>query len=183
MKKLICLFLILLMFSLTACAKQDGFDTDYTVTTPDAAGSGPTVADYGCDLPDGFTAADGIPGMYQSPDYPDDSSNFYMTCGDADPYFANYDASILEAAFSRSLTQQTGTEVAVTVDSLEYCTVDSLPAYRAQLHYTVDGLALRQLVVCVNADYCYTFTWTQVGEADWMDAFCTSADSLWFKLL
>ena len=41
---------------------------------------------------------------------------------------------------------------------------------------------MRQMV-CVNADYTYTFTWTQVGDADWMDAFRISADSLWFKLL
>ena len=183
MKKLICLFFVLLTLSLTACSKEDGSGNIHTATGPDTVTNGSAVADYGYDLPDGFAAADGIPGMYQSPDYPDDASNFYVTCRDTDPYFANYDTAILEAALSLSLTQQTGADVAVTVDSLEYFTVDTLPAYRAELRYTVSDLALHQLMVCVNADYTYTFTWTQVGDADWMDAFRISADSLWFKLL
>lgn len=182
MKKIICLFFALLTLFLAACAKEDG-STPHTVTSPETVTNGSAVADFGYDLPDGFAAAEDIPGMYQSPEYPDDASNFYFSCGDADPYFANYDTAILEAALSLSLTQQMGTDVAVTVDMLEYFTLDDLPAYRMELHYTVSGLALRQLVVCVNADYTYTFTWTQVGDADWMDAFRTSADSLWFKLL
>lgn len=182
MKKLVCLFLTLLSLLLTACAEEESFSNDYTAVDPSAAVGGSAVADYGYDLPEGFTAADGITGMYESPDYPDDASNFYVARGDADPYFSDYDTAILEAALSLSLTQQMGVDVAVTVDALEYFTVDTLPAYRMELHYTVSGLALRQLVVCVNADHNYTFTWTQVGDADWMDAFRASADSLWFKL-
>lgn len=181
MKKHICLILVFLMLFLTACAKDEGFSNDYTTETA-APETGVSVADYGFDLPDGFVAANGIVGMYESPDYPDDSSNFYASYGDADPYFASYDASIMADALSQSLTQQMGEEIAVTVDSLEYTEINTLPAYRMELHYTVSGLELRQLVVSVNADYNYTFTWTQVGETDWMEDFRTSADSLWFQL-
>ena len=182
MKKHICLLLAFLTLALSACAKNEGFSNDYTTETT-APENSVSVADYGFELPDGFVAANGIVGMYESPDYPDDSSNFYASYGDADPYFASYDVSIMEDALSRSLTQQMGEEIAVAVDSLEYTEIDTLPAYRMELHYTVSGLELCQLVVSVNADYNYTFTWTQVGEADWMEAFRTSADSLWFRLL
>ena len=37
-------------------------------------------------------------------------------------------------------------------------------------------------LVAVNADACYTFTWTCTPEEDWMAAFAKSADSLWFRL-
>ncbi len=183
MKKYICLFFALLVvFSCAGCAdKNDGFSNNYTTEGNSASGEY-TVADYGFDLPEGFTAANGIVGMYESPDYPDDSSNFYASYGDADPYFGSYDVELMQTALSQSLTQQMGSEITVTVDSLEYITVSELPAYRMELHYAVSGLALRQLVVSVNADYNYTFTWTQVGEADWMEAFRASADSLWFTL-
>ena len=161
--------LLLPLFSLSGCAAAP------------AAAPVPGVAEYGFTPPEGFTAAEEPAGMYRSPDYPGDASNIYSVCGTSDPYFSGYTAEMMADALSRMLTEQYGTGIPVTVESFDYTAVDGLPAYRMRTSYTVDGLQLQQLVVAVNADANYTFTWTCVDDAGWMDAFEKSADSLWFR--
>ncbi len=181
MKKILCLILLLtLPLSLYACADASGDDA--AVTQDPAATPSVVATDHGFDLPTGFVAADGLPGMYHSPDYPDDVSNIYTAIGERDPYFGSYTAEMMAEALTRALREQQGEDISVTVDALEYSEISGLPACRLLIHYTVDGLSLRQLMVSVNADRSYTFTWTQVGDADWMAAFEKSADSLWFTL-
>lgn len=163
------IFCILILLALAGCGKDD--------ILPPAA-----VAEYGFTPPEGFTAADETAQLYHSPDYPDDIAVIYTARSAADPYFGSYTADMMAEALSRMLSAEYGTEIPVAVENFIYTEVDGLPAYRMQTSYAVGDLQLRQLVVAVNADACYTFTWTCTPEEDWMAAFAESADSLWFRL-
>ena len=55
--------------------------------------------------------------------------------------------------------------------------VCGLPAYQYCYDIELDGMKMTQLVVCVNADRTYTFTYTDVNGS-WMDKFEDSAKNI-----
>lgn len=206
MKKTISLLLALVLaLSLAACSKKAGTDSSAASTAESisesaaesvsesvaesesaaestAADTTLTITDYTFKVPDGFTADESNADMYYAPDYPNDSSNIYVASGDSDPNFEKYTADILETGLESSLTQQLGENIDITIDSFDYTTIDDLPAYRLVMHYTYSDTLITQLQIGVNADKSYSFTYTQAGDADWMEAFDTSAATIHFEV-
>lgn len=129
-------------------------------------------------LPGGFEPGGRQDNLYLSPDYPDDASCIYWTTLEPDPYFESYTPEILAAALSASLSAQLGQEIPVEVENLVYFTVQGFSAYRMEAVYATGGVAVRQLIVCINGAALYQFTYTQAGAADWMEDFYTSAATI-----
>lgn len=204
MKKLLSLILALvLVFSLTACSSgttdesvadstsvsesiseepaqsesvTEGASESESTSTDSAA----VVTDYTFEAPEGFTENEENPGMLYAPNYPTDASNIYVLESEPDAYFDQYTAEILDSGLDASLTEQLGEDIDVTIDEFKYFTINDLPAYRLVMHYTFSGVDLTQLQIGVNASKNYTFTYTQSGDTNWMDAFRASADTISF---
>ncbi len=122
-----------------------------------------------------------VPGLYCSPDYPDDIANFIFSESEPDPYFDQYTVDVMESAMEYALEDVLDPMTpSVKVSELEYYEVMGVPAYRMRMSYVYSDMLLDQWVVCVNADKCYTFTYTQMAETGWDDAFETSIASICF---
>lgn len=130
------------------------------------------------EAPAGFAPQTQGDALYLSPDYPDDSSCIYWTAMEADPYFDSYTAEMLSAALTATLSAQFGQETPVTVENFARFVVDGLPAYRLEAAYTAGGVAVRQLIECINGERLFQFTYTQTHDANWMTDFYASADTI-----
>ncbi len=194
MKKIsLLLAALILTLALTACSDSNAISDSYVSTgsesqptesqPAESESTGPVVTDYTFTPPAGFTASKDDPNLYYSPDYPDDIANVIVASSEHDPYFGSYTADLMADALSTALAKQLGNQFSgLAVDSFEYFEVDTLPAYRMTLHYTYEEMVLKQLVVCVNADSCYAFTYTQTADTDWDAVFEASVAALHFEV-
>ena len=132
--------------------------------------------------PEGFTQAEDGSMVYTAEDgsniqvqYQDVDTAGMSTATDTQQLAADMEAE-LEAQFA----QLVGEEVDVTIPECELIAVDGMPGIRVVTTYDLAGTPITQLSYTVSADGVYTFTFTQMGDAGWMDAFEASAQTIDF---
>ena len=98
----------------------------------------------------------------------------------ANPQFASYTAENVKQALEASYKASLETDVAVTMDRFEFCTVNTFKALQLEYHFTYRDIQMRCLQYLIQADRAYTVTCIQVAGAKWMTEFNAVADSLAF---
>lgn len=130
--------------------------------------------------PEGWTADEESPNMFYAPDYPEDGSNINYTIEERDEAFDRYDEEILSRALSQTLSESLETEIEIDVVSFDRTETDGMPALRIEYSFTYMNLPMTQVVYSVNGKQCYSFTLTQVGDNEWVEAFEESLKSVVF---
>lgn len=167
---------------LSGCAQQNGTNAAGSSVAPSIPDV--TVVDLLYDVPEGFVASEDSPMVYYAPDGSGSSFNIqYTQEQETTPDFdEDAMAQYLKEGMETQLSQQLGLETDITVEECAHASVDGQPGMRAVLSYELNGVAFHQMIYTVAADGTYTFTYTQLGDSDWMDAFQASVDSIDFVL-
>lgn len=158
MKKSIAFLLAMFMLVLAGCKSGSG-----------------KVVDYKIDVPEGFEEIDmeGLDACW----YNADGSNINLAIVDKDATtdagFALITADMLRTTLEQSLKDAYDVEAKLTDRYFNKDSVSGFDAYQYCYDLEMDGLAMSQLIVCINADQTYTFTFTDTDS--WMSDFETSA--------
>ena len=146
-------------------------------TVPDV-----TVTDVLFTPPEGFTQAEDGSMVYTAEDgsniqvqYQDVDTAGMSTATDTQQLSADMEAE-LESQFSELV----GEDVDVAISECSLVAVDGMPGIRVATSYNLAGVPVSQLSYTISADGIYTFTFTQMGDAGWMDAFEASAQTIDF---
>jgi hypothetical protein len=160
-----------------ASESQADTEGDYPATVPDV-----TVTDVLITPPEGFTQAEDGSLVYTAAD----GSNIQVqyqeiaTAGMSTAFEPDEMAAGLEEQLETQFAQMLGQEVDVTVADCSQALIDGMPGMRVVIDYELTGVAVHQISYTISADGVYTFTFTQMGDADWSDAFETCAQSIDF---
>ncbi len=162
MKKTLC-FILLAILVMTGCSKEEPQSTLV---------SGPG---YEFPLPDGFEEMEleGYECYYSA----SDGSCVNLNIQPADEAFLQVTADRLRQVLAQALSQAYGEDVVITDDSFTVTPISGRASYQYAFSYELQGRAVRQLVVGVNADQCYTFTYTDMS-GDWIEQFRESAKAI-----
>lgn len=137
------------------------------------------VVDYKVDVPDGFeeTEMEGVKDCWNAQD--GSSINITVTAKEnsTDAAFKLVTADLAREALKEMFQNTFGVEPAITDRSFTQNDVCGLPAYQYCYDVEYNGGAITQLVVTVNADKLYAFTYTDM-TGDWLDAFQESAENI-----
>lgn len=178
MKRLFALGLLLCL--LAGCAKGDTADRSaaaealanvprvFSLAAPDTVSLTP---------PEGFAASDdGL--AYYAPGYPGDGSSILLHTADTDPLFDTYTPELVLATLKSTYLNTLGVEPDVVMDTFAFTTLCGFRTLRMQYHFAYQGIPMTCLQYVVEADAAYTFSFIQVGEANWLSAYETSADTI-----
>lgn len=135
------------------------------------SGCGPKVndhvVDYELDIPDGFVETE-LAGADACWYRPSDNSNINLLivkkAAAADVAYKAVTADILRETVAESLKEAYGAEPAITDRSFSKDSVCGLDAYQYCYDVAINGQSTTQLVVSINADRTYTFTYTTSDE-------------------
>jgi hypothetical protein len=173
------LTLCLLLPVLAGCSKElPPFDA-VSAAAPSEAFPLTQVAGLTLTPPKSFSAGETGNAWY-APDYPSDGSCITVHTAAANPQFASYTAENVKQALEASYKASLETDVAVTMDRFEFCTVNTFKALQLEYHFTYRDIQMRCLQYLIQADRAYTVTCIQVAGAKWMTEFNAVADSLAF---
>ena len=146
-------------------------------TVPDV-----TVTDVLFTPPEGFTQAEDGSMVYTA----EDGSNIQVQFQDVDTAGMSTAtdtqqlAADMEAELESQFSEMVGEDVDVTISECSLVAVDGMPGIRVATSYNLAGVPVSQLSYTISADGIYTFTFTQMGDAGWMDAFEASAQTIDF---
>ena len=146
-------------------------------TVPDV-----TVTDVLFTPPEGFTQAEDGSMVYTA----EDGSNIQVqfqdveTAGLSTATDTQQLAADMEAELESQFSEMVGEDVDVTISECSLVAVDGMPGIRVATSYDLAGVPVSQLSYTISADGIYTFTFTQMGDAGWMDAFEASAQTIDF---
>lgn len=150
-----------------------------------AAAAGESITSEGMTmvLPEGFTVPDSSVLMGYAPDYPSDGSNINLVVGDAGgAKVADLLTSTGEdyaAMMEPYLEQIMGEDLTVEVKDYSGKTVNGMDALRTQYSYQVQGRTVTQVQYLLTENgKLYTYTFTQMDDAKWIDAFEQSAATI-----
>ncbi|MDE7017192.1 MAG: hypothetical protein K2P65_06390 [Lachnospiraceae bacterium] len=129
-------------------------------------------------LPEGFTEAEDIPGMYVTKRYPIDASTIYYVEMEKDISLQLMTEETFLTQIQRNFKEIYGTDVAVELKSYEKIEIDGYPAFRILCSYVVDEVEITQLEYVINADKSYVITYSQTDEYDRMEEFEESASTI-----
>lgn len=129
-------------------------------------------------LPEGFTEAEDIPGMYVTKRYPIDASTIYYVEMEKDISLQLMTEETFLTQIQRNFKEIYGTDVAVELKSYEKIEIDGYPAFRILCSYVVDEVEITQLEYVINADKSYVITYSQTDEYDRMEEFEASASTI-----
>lgn len=191
MKKNIALILaaMMMMLALTACGGKGGSgdknpsDDKPTATEPAEpvkteapAPAGNHIVDYKVDIPEGFeeTQMAGLDANWQNAD--NSSINLTITDATSESDFESIDAEMLKLAMELQY-QAAGFEAEFTDRYFTRDKVCGLPAYQYCFDITLNGVNMTQIMVCVNADKTYSFSYTD-ASGNWLDQFEASAKNI-----
>ena len=145
------------------------------------AGCGKKVNDhvtgYNVDVPDGFeeTEMEGVKECWYNAA---DGSNINTTVTDkengADAAFKIITADLTRETLTEMFESTFGVAPTITDRFFTKDEVCGLPAYQYCYDVELDGVTMTQLVVSVNADKLYAFTYTDM-TGDWIDEYQESA--------
>ena len=146
-------------------------------TVPDV-----TVTDVLFTPPEGFTQAEDGSMVYTA----EDGSNIQVQYQDVDTAGMSTAtdtqqlAADMEAELESQFSEMVGEDVDVAISECSLVAVDGMPGIRVATSYDLAGVPVSQLSYTISADGIYTFTFTQMGDAGWMDAFEASAQTIDF---
>ena len=173
------LALCLLLPALTGCKQElPVFDAAATAA-PATAFPLHRVGGLRLAAPQDFSAEEQGNAWY-APTYPADGSCITIHTAATNPQFASYTADNVKQALEASYLASLETEVSVTMDAFEFCTVDGFKALKMEYHFTYRDIKMCCLQYLIQADQAYTVTCIQVAEAKWMTEFATVCESLIF---
>lgn len=137
------------------------------------------VVDYELDIPDGFveTELEGADACWASPDGAS-SINLRITAKETGTVtFKAATADMLREAVVDSMKQAYGEEPAITDRYFTKNDVNGLTAYQYSYDMTLLGQDVSQIIVSINADKTYTFTYT-TSDAGMLAVFDESARNI-----
>lgn len=138
------------------------------------------VVDYKLDIPDGFTETEleGVDACWMDADGTA-NINLGITAKEAgtDVTFKAATADMLREAVVDSMKQAYGEEPAITDRYFTKNDVSGLTAYQYSYDMTLAGQDVSQIIVSINADKTYTFTYT-TSDAGMLAVFDESAKNI-----
>lgn len=112
----------------------------------------------------------------------DDRSNINVISGPKDPDFSSYTEEGILDKLTKTFREALGTEAEITLNTYTTRQIGGYPSIQYDISILLEGTEVHQLVVSIDADKTYTFTFTDYSGADqWIDAFYTSMDSISFE--
>lgn len=197
MKKSFAILFALMMLTLAGCQSESEPGERPPRITPPPAASQPAetkpaetepaqvsdhVVDYRVDIPQSFgsTEMEGVVACWYNAE---DGSNINVNVVDKDASFdesfSQIDASVMKEALNAAFQQAYGSLPTITDKEFIHCEVSGLPAYRYSYTIELNGMTMAQIIVCVNADRAYTFTYTDAtADGAWMETFEDSAENI-----
>lgn len=185
MKKTIVFVLAMLMLTLAACGDKDSAlknpDKENNNSTPSAEVSEPAkgnhVTDYKVDVPEGFESIEqeGVLECWATAD--GSNINVNTTDGTDSETFSAINADLMRLALVSAFKDSGSGEPTITDRYFTTNDVCGLPAYQYSYEIELGGQTMTQIIVCVNADKTYTFTYTTTSE-EWLEAFEASAAAI-----
>lgn len=182
MKKNLAFLFAMLMLVLAGCGGDDagtpasstpeGTDsvstTEPTTEPTEEPAAGGHVVDYKFDVPEGFEETDpseiGVTACW----YRADGSNINLNVTDKDATtdlgFKAITGDMLRTTLADQLKQAYGMEPTIEDRYFTKDDVCGLTAYQYCYDLTVDGTSMSQIIICINADQIYTFTFTASDE-------------------
>lgn len=137
------------------------------------------VVDYKVDIPEGFVEAqmEGLDAYWQNTA---DSSNINLTITDKTSGFSKISADMVKSALMTQF-EAAGFKATINDRYFNKDQVCGLPAYQYCYDISLNGVDMIQLIVCIDADQAYTFTYTDV-TGDWLATFENSAKNIQLTL-
>lgn len=176
MKRKNFVFILLTIFCLAACGKTDGgTDGSGVSQTPSSMEAAAGMVNYELSIPDDFTETEVENTQFCY--IGEDGSNINMNVQNKDPNFSAVTAALLNQSLTEAISQAYGEEVTITDHYFTTNTISGYPAYQYCLSYELQGTRISQLIVGIDADQTYTFTYTDMS-GDWMDVFEKSAKTI-----
>lgn len=192
-KVLILIMTAVLCFGITACGNNENKQEEQTQTIGEEiqaeSGEAPSepesteeikpAGELKVEIPEGFLETDENTRVYVTKDYPKDSSMIVIE--ETDQIQALPTKEQFKAQIESGLTKQAGEPVEVNVEEYKDVEVDGYKALRIMSSYTYSGIKFKQLEYVVEADKTYLITYTNINDANWMDAFEQSAAGIHFE--
>lgn len=120
--------------------------------------------------PEGFAPQEGNPSMLYAPGYPEDSSNIMVSIMPKEPTFLDATQEEFQEMVESSYAQF-GIQTQVDVQEFTFTELCGMPAIRFHIVYDLQGTRMEQIEYFVDGDYTYVFSFTQAGDAQWMEEF------------
>ena len=131
----------------------------------------PAVVDYRFTVPSGFEETqppEGIAFYYINKA---DGSSINMNIQEKDPGFRSLTCDALREILEESLSRAYAAEVAITDQYFHTDDIDGYPSYQYSFSYELAGLPISQILVGIDADQTYTFTYTDMSGGSWLETF------------
>lgn len=150
-------------------------DVAAVVPEPLYDGSSHTGSSYELPIPEGFSEIElaGFECYYTA----DDDSSINLNIQPRDDSFDAVSAKLLHETLADVLSKTYDADIAITDKYFTTESVSGFPAYQYAFSYELQGHTLTQLIVGVDADRIYTFTYTDLSGGR-MDAFEQSAAAI-----
>ena len=195
-KSVLFLSAAMLMLVLASCGQDAGTPTNpgsqtadpgIQATEPGAQASEPAepaktsdhVVDYKLDIPEGFeeTTQEGVVACWYNADGSNINVNIVDKEAGLDATFSMINADVMRETLIAAFKAAGGEEPTITDRFFTTDEVCGLPAYQYSYDIELSGVKMTQIIVCVNADKTYTFTYTD-GSGDWTETFEASAKNI-----
>ena len=188
MKKNLALLFAVLMLALAGCngggeknpsGQNNPTDAPITTAEPTEEPKNNHVVDYKLNIPDGFepTEQDGLDACW----FRADGSNINLVTAEkeaaTDAGFQVITADMLRVTLVDQMKSVYDLDVEITDRYFTRNEVSGMPAYQYCYDMDLAGQLMTQLIVSVNADKVYTFTYT-ANDEDILAAFEESAKSI-----
>lgn len=112
----------------------------------------------------------------------EDRSNINVISGPKDPGFSGYTEESILDKLTNTFREALGAEAEITLNTYTTRQIGGYPSIQYDISILLEGTEVHQLVVSVDADKTYTFTFTDYSGSDqWIDDFYTSMDSISFE--
>ena len=137
-----------------------------------------TDCPFQLEIPEGFAASEmeGYPLFYLSAD----GSNINMNIQEKDASFQTLTADIMRNALEDAYKQVLDMDVELTDNYFNMISVDGFPAYQYSFTYVLDEKTITQLIVGIDGDSTYTFTFTDMS-GEYMELFESCASSIHYS--
>ena len=166
------LIILLTTLLLTACGEKDNQNNtiEHTKTSEESsqASDDADAITYRLSIPKDFSEIkiDGMEFYYAA----EDGSSVSLNLQPKDAAFSQISAEQLSTALSDAFLQTYKEEVVITDHYFTKNTISGYPAYQYSISYELQGNKVTQIMIGIDADQTYTFTYTDLAGT-WMDTF------------
>lgn len=188
MKRNLALLFAVLMLAMAGCggskdpsgtAGSNNGATDAPTDEPTEEPKNDHVVDYKLDLPEGFEPVEmeGLDACWFRADGSSVNLGIAPKDGTTDLGFQSITADILRVTLESEMKSAYGLETGITDRYFTKDEVCGLPAYQYSYEMDLEGETMTQIIVCINADEVYTFTFTAI-DGETLAAFEESAKNI-----